>query len=183
MLIFALFAGGFNLLLGHVGELSFGHAMFFAIGAYATALYVKGFSVDLFGLTWTHDPSDNLWIALLLVAALRVRLGDLARAPDRAALERRLLFDDHARVRAGDLLHRLQWSDLTGGEDGLQGIPRPTRLRPSTCATRCTSTCFTAIVVFDLARAAVLAHRSRPSERCCARSARTKSARAFSATT
>ncbi len=46
ILIFALFALGFNLLFGHTGELSFGHAMFFALGAYATALYSKGFDGD-----------------------------------------------------------------------------------------------------------------------------------------
>ena len=50
MVIFTLFAGGWNLLFGHVGELSFGHAMFFTIGAYATALYSKGFDVQVFGL-------------------------------------------------------------------------------------------------------------------------------------
>ena len=49
MVIFALFASGFNLLFGHVGELSFGHAMFFTIGAYSTALYSKGFTAQLFG--------------------------------------------------------------------------------------------------------------------------------------
>src|SRR5271170_2237465 len=61
MLIFGLVAGGFNLLLGHVGELSFGHAMFFAIGAYTTALTVKGFSVSVFGLSLSHDPNTNMW--------------------------------------------------------------------------------------------------------------------------
>jgi branched-chain amino acid transport system permease protein len=66
MLIFALFASGFNLLLGHLGELSFGHAMFFAIGAYVTALYVKGYSVDLFGHTWTHAADNNMIVALIL---------------------------------------------------------------------------------------------------------------------
>src|SRR3984957_19946884 len=66
MLIFGLLASGFNLLLGHVGELSFGHAMFFAIGAYTTALAVKGFSVNVFGLTWSHTANPNMWYALLL---------------------------------------------------------------------------------------------------------------------
>ena len=47
VLAFSLFALGFNLLFGHGGELSFGHAMFFAIGSYATALYTKGFDVAM----------------------------------------------------------------------------------------------------------------------------------------
>src|SRR5581483_5954507 len=66
MLIFALFASGFNLLFGHVGELSFGHAMFFALGAYTTALYTKGFSVVLFGHQLQHATTDNMIVALVL---------------------------------------------------------------------------------------------------------------------
>ena len=64
MVIFALFASGFNMLFGHVGELSFGHAMFFTIGAYTTALYSKGFSVQVFGHAFKHDTTNNLFIAL-----------------------------------------------------------------------------------------------------------------------
>ena len=41
ILCFALFAAGFNLLLGYTGLLSFGHAAFFGGGAYFTAHAVK----------------------------------------------------------------------------------------------------------------------------------------------
>ena len=70
MLIFALFASGFNLLFGHVGELSFGHAMFFALGAYTTALYTKGFSVALFGHQFQHAPTDGMIVALAIAVVL-----------------------------------------------------------------------------------------------------------------
>ena len=54
MVIFALFASGWNLLFGHVGELSFGHAMFFTLGAYTTALYSRGFDV--------YEFRDDKWV-------------------------------------------------------------------------------------------------------------------------
>jgi len=125
MLIFALFAGGFNLLLGHLGELSFGHAMFFAIGAYVTALDVKGYSFDLFGHTWTHAPDNNLWIALALsvafVLAWAALLGRLV-VPRSSGVYYSMITLAFAQVI---FFIAFKWSDLTGGEDGLQGIPRP----------------------------------------------------------
>ena len=41
MLVFALYAVTFNLLLGYGGMLAFGHAVFFGIGAYALAILMK----------------------------------------------------------------------------------------------------------------------------------------------
>ncbi len=108
MLVFALFASGFNLLFGHVGELSFGHAMFFALGAYTTALYTKGFSVVLFGLQLQHAQTDNMVVALALSLLVGLAWAWFLAQARRAALERDLLLDDHAGVRASDLLHRLQ---------------------------------------------------------------------------
>jgi branched-chain amino acid transport system permease protein len=125
MLIFALFASGFNLLLGHVGELSFGHAMFFAIGAYVTALYVKGYSVDLFGHTWTHVADNNMLVALILslvlVLGLATVLG-LLIVPRSSGVYYSMITLAFAQVI---YFIAFKWSDLTGGEDGLQGIPRP----------------------------------------------------------
>jgi branched-subunit amino acid ABC-type transport system permease component len=69
MLVFALFASGFNLLLGHLGELSFGHAMFFATGAYVTALSVHGFTMTIGGFTWTHAADNTVFAALFLSLA------------------------------------------------------------------------------------------------------------------
>lgn len=125
MLIFALFASGFNLLLGHVGELSFGHAMFFAIGAYATALYVKGFSVNVGPLTWSHHADNNLFFALLWsVLLVFVWATILARliVPRSSGVYYSMITLAFAQVV---YFVAFKWSDLTGGEDGLQGIPRP----------------------------------------------------------
>ena len=41
VLAFALYAVSFNVLLGYGGMLSFGHAMFFGLGAYAMAMHMK----------------------------------------------------------------------------------------------------------------------------------------------
>ncbi len=125
MLIFGLLASGFNLLLGHVGELSFGHAMFFAIGAYTTALTVKGFSVNILGFQWTHDPNPNMWVALLLSLLLvfvwAVLLARLI-VPRSSGVYYSMITLAFAQVI---YFIAFTWSDLTHGEDGLQGIPRP----------------------------------------------------------
>ncbi len=125
MLIFALFASGFNLLLGHLGELSFGHSMFFAIGAYVTALYVKGYSFDAFGHTWTHAGDNNLWIALgLSVAGVTLWAIVLGRVivPRSSGVYYSMITLAFAQVI---FFIAFKWSDLTGGEDGIQSIPRP----------------------------------------------------------
>ena len=48
MLIFAIFALGFDIVFGYTGLLSFGHAMFFGIGAYGTALVLIKLIPSLF---------------------------------------------------------------------------------------------------------------------------------------
>jgi ABC-type branched-subunit amino acid transport system permease subunit len=70
ILIFGLFALGFNILFGHTGELSFGHAMFFALGAYATALYSKGFDVTIGPAHLQFAGSGNAFFALLAALGL-----------------------------------------------------------------------------------------------------------------
>ena len=125
MVIFALFASGFNLLFGHVGELSFGHAMFFTIGAYATALYSKGFSAPLFGLTLHHDSADNLLFALLISIAIALLWAwFLARlvVPRSSGIYFSMITLAFAQVI---YFITYRWSELTGGEDGLQNIARP----------------------------------------------------------
>jgi len=125
MVIFALFASGWNLLFGHVGELSFGHAMFFTIGAYATALYSKGFSVQMFGRTVTHGQTDNLFIALALSIAIAIGWAwILARViiPRSSGIYFSMITLAFAQVI---FFITYRFSDLTGGEDGMQNIARP----------------------------------------------------------
>ncbi|MFN2461559.1 MAG: branched-chain amino acid ABC transporter permease [Candidatus Velthaea sp.] len=125
ILVFALFASGFNLLFGHVGELSFGHAMFFAISAYATALYTKGFNVTLFGHAMHHGPAGNMFVALALGLGLVLLWSTfLARliVPRSSGIYFSMITLAFAQVI---YFIAYKFSDFTGGEDGIQGIRRP----------------------------------------------------------
>ena len=150
MLIFALFASGFNLLFGHVGELSFGHAMFFALGAYTTGLYTKGFSVVLFGHQLQHATSDNMLLALVLSLLLGLAWAwFLARliVPRSSGIYFSMITLAFAQVI---YFIAFNYSELTGGEDGIQGIARPS-FGPLTSDWFHISTnyyIFTAVVVF-----------------------------------
>jgi len=75
ILIWMLFAASFNLLLGYTGLLSFGHAMFFGIGAYAAAV-----GLTRFGLPWVAAAAAGLVLsaaAAYVVARLIVQKGEI----------------------------------------------------------------------------------------------------------
>jgi branched-chain amino acid transport system permease protein len=125
ILVFSLFALGFNLLFGHTGELSFGHAMFFTLAAYTTALYCKGFSTTLFGVTLAHGAGTNLFASLgLSLAVVALFAFVLARVivPRSSGIYYSMITLAFAQVI---FFVTFKWSDLTGGEDGIQGIERP----------------------------------------------------------
>jgi ABC-type branched-subunit amino acid transport system permease subunit len=125
VLVFSLFALGFNMLFGHTGELSFGHAMFFAIAAYSTALYTKGFDVALGPLHLVHGAGGNALIALLVSLALVLAWAFLlARiiVPRSSGIYYSMITMAFAQVI---YFIAFRWSDLTGGEDGIQAVARP----------------------------------------------------------
>ena len=109
MLCWALFACAFNLLLGYVGLLSFGHALFFGAAGYlaAHAAKVWGLPFELAVLTGTATAA-----ALgLVVGWLAIRRQGIYFAMITLALAQMFYFFC---LRA----------KFTGGEDGIQGIPR-----------------------------------------------------------
>jgi len=125
ILVFALFASGFNLLFGHVGELSFGHAMFFAIGSYSTALYTKGFDLTVFGHIYHHGSAGNMWAALAIGLSLALIWGTLlARliVPRSSGIYFSMITLAFAQVI---FFITYKFGDFTGGEDGIQGVTRP----------------------------------------------------------
>ena len=125
VLAFALFALGFNMLFGHLGELSFGHAMFFAISAYATALFTKGYDVKVFGHEFAFAGSTNAALSLIVAMALvLVWAFLLARliVPRSSGIYFSMITLAFAQVI---YFVAFRWSDLTGGEDGLQAVSRP----------------------------------------------------------
>ncbi|MBV8423819.1 MAG: branched-chain amino acid ABC transporter permease [Candidatus Eremiobacteraeota bacterium] len=125
IVIFALFAMGFNLLFGHVGDLSFGHAMFFTIGAYATALFTKGFNVTVFGQNLVWGGANSLWatlaLSVVLVSAWAFLLARLI-VPRSSGIYFSMITLAFAQVV---YFSTYKWDAFTGGEDGLQAITRP----------------------------------------------------------
>jgi branched-chain amino acid transport system permease protein len=109
--ILALFATSFNLLLGYTGLVSFGQAAFYAVGAYATALILKHLSSSL----WVALGGGVLaaFILSLLIGILCVRLTALYFAMLTMAFSSMI----YAII--------FQWRSLTGGDDGIPGIIRP----------------------------------------------------------
>jgi branched-chain amino acid transport system permease protein len=109
---FGLFATSLNLLIGYTGMVSFGHGMFFGLGAYSFGLMMQklGSSIPVaFALTL----AVNAMVAAI-VGAISIRLKDIYFAFLTLAFQM--------------LLYSLivAWVPLTGGDQGLQGgIPRP----------------------------------------------------------
>jgi branched-chain amino acid transport system permease protein len=110
--IFSLYAVTLNLLLGYMGVLSFGHAMFFGTGAYATALaltHIQGF--PLLPAVLVGGLAGGL-LALIL-SPLLVRVSGTAFAMLTLAFGQ-LIF-----------IVALKYREVTGGEDGIGGYPIP----------------------------------------------------------
>jgi branched-chain amino acid transport system permease protein len=111
MLIFALFAMSLDVILGYGGLPSLGHAAYFGVGAY---------TVGLMALRVT----DNFWIdfgAGLLVAGVTSALFGLLALRARGAYLLMITLA-LAQVLWGIAFG---WRALTGGDDGLPGVPRP----------------------------------------------------------
>ena len=109
-LCFALFACAFNLLIGYVGLLSFGHAAYFGFSAYITAYTLKA---------W-HWPTElGLIAGVAVAAAMGVAIGALA-------IRRQGIYFAMITLALAQLLYfvSVQALELTGGENGIQGVPR-----------------------------------------------------------
>jgi branched-chain amino acid transport system permease protein len=111
VMIWIIYALGFNLLLGYGGLPSFGHGAFFGVGAYA------------FGLAQLH-LSPNLWLCL----AAAVLAGGLAGALVAAFIShRRGIYYALLTIAFGQIFWfvAIKWHSVTRGEDGLLNIKRP----------------------------------------------------------
>ena len=108
ILIFGLYAVGFNLIFGYTGMLSFGHAAFLGVGAYGC-----GVAISVFGINW-----------LLAIAIGVVLAGATAMAVGALAIRSRGIYFAMVTLALAQCVYYIlyQWSDLTGGEDGLRGV-------------------------------------------------------------
>ncbi|HEY1102330.1 MAG TPA: branched-chain amino acid ABC transporter permease [Burkholderiaceae bacterium] len=109
VLCFALFACAFNLLLGFAGLLSFGHAAFFGGSAYVCAWLCK----------------EQGWTPELGILAGTVVAGVLGLAFGLLAIRRAGIYFAMITLALAQLVYFLALQlPQTGGEDGLQGVPR-----------------------------------------------------------
>ncbi len=109
VLCFALFAAAFNLLIGYVGLLSFGHAAFFGIGGYVTAWTAKN---------WGLTPEVAILLGGLGGAALGLVFGWLA-------IRRQGLYFAMITLALAQMVYFFcVEAPFTGGEDGIQQVPR-----------------------------------------------------------
>ena len=109
VLCFALFASAFNLLLGYGGLLSFGHAAFFGMASYVSAHAAK---------VWGLTPELAILSGTLVAAGLGVVIGALA-------IRRLGIYFAMVTLAFAQMVYffSLQ-APFTGGEDGIQAVPR-----------------------------------------------------------
>lgn len=109
IIIWGLFALGYNVCLGYTGMLSFGHAAYFGVGAYATGIVL----IRLWENVWF-----GLFCGLLMGAVTAFILGYLC-------IKRRGIYFAMLTLAFAQLVYFIgfQWVDLTGGDNGLRNIP------------------------------------------------------------
>ena len=119
--IFIIAAISLNLLLGYTGQLSLGHAAFFGIGAYTSALLSLGFDVDL-GLGTLVVDAKPVWIAFPSAIAIAGVFGYLI---GRLAFRVRGAYFVIVTISFAQVMRMvaLNWVDLTEGPMALNNIP------------------------------------------------------------
>jgi len=108
-LCFALFAAAFNLLIGFAGLLSFGHAAFFGSASYVTAYAAK---------SWGLSPLLAILAGTIVAAIMGVVFGWLA-------IRRKGIYFAMVTLALSQMVYFYALeSKYTGGEDGIQAVPR-----------------------------------------------------------
>jgi branched-chain amino acid transport system permease protein len=109
VLCFALFASALNLLLGFGGLLSFGHAAFFGSSSYVAAYAAKA---------WGFNPEFAILLGVLAASVLGLAIGALA-------IRRQGIYFAMVTLAFAQMVFffALQ-APFTGGEDGIQAVPR-----------------------------------------------------------
>jgi branched-chain amino acid transport system permease protein len=109
IIIWGLFALGFNVCLGYTGMLSFGHAAYFGAGAYMAGIALIRI--------W-----DNIWFSLFCAFIIG---GFLALLLGYLCIKRRGIYFAMLTLAFAQLIYfvAFQWVDMTGGDNGLRNIP------------------------------------------------------------
>lgn len=117
ILIWALFAVSFNLVLGYGGMMSFGHAAYFGVGAYTCALLLV--------------KASSPWVVAVLSGPVAAALTGLIIGFLSVRI-RGVFYFATLTLSFAQLLYILafKWRSLTFGDDGIQGIPVPEIISP-----------------------------------------------------
>jgi branched-chain amino acid transport system permease protein len=108
-LCFALFACAFNLLIGYVGLLSFGHALFFGWASYVAAYAAK---------SWGLPPEFAILVGTATAAVLGIIAGIIA-------IRRQGIYFAMITLALAQMMYLVALRvKFTGGEDGIQAVPR-----------------------------------------------------------
>jgi len=109
--IYSICAIGLNILLGNTGQISLGHAAFFGIGAYASALLTKNYHLSF----WLALPVSAIFTGiigyLIGLTSLRLKGHYLAMATLAFGIIVETVF--------------MEWTEVTGGTGGFGSIPSP----------------------------------------------------------
>ncbi len=126
ILILGLFAMSFNLIYGFMGQISFGHAAFFGLGAYGTAILFREFTDGTTEITMTQ------FLLALLAGPPVAAVGALAVGYFCVRLTG--IYFAILTLAFGELLFYVvfSWYGFTGGDDGIQRLLPPPVLRDST---------------------------------------------------
>jgi ABC-type branched-subunit amino acid transport system permease subunit len=111
IIVFSLYAVSYNMLLGYAGLLSFGHAMFFGVAGFATAVAI------------IHIPGLSLWSAILLGLGASILVGFVIGG---LLLRHKGAYFALLTLAFNALFYAvaIKWHSVTGGDDGLS-ITRP----------------------------------------------------------
>jgi branched-chain amino acid transport system permease protein len=108
-LCFALFACAFNLLIGYVGLVSFGHALYFGWAGYVAAYAAK---------SWGLQPEFAVLVGTATAALLGVIAGGVA-------IRRQGIYFAMITLALAQMMYLVALRvKFTGGEDGIQAVPR-----------------------------------------------------------
>src|SRR6266850_5146347 len=113
VVVYAIACMALNILVGHTGLVSFGHGAWFGLAAYAAALLQRN---------WMHDSFFGPTVAgVLIVAAVAAAFGFLI-------LRRRGVYFSLLTLALAAMLYAVsfRWTEVTGGENGIGGVTRPT---------------------------------------------------------
>ena len=109
--ILSLFAVSFNLLLGTTGLVSFGHAAYFGLGAYATGLLMKELSVPFLPALLAGGLMPAAFAAVFGFFCVRLTK----------------IYFSMLTLAFAQIVWAIcfQWNEVTGGDQGISGIPYP----------------------------------------------------------